>query len=464
MLNYKEVAIFMCLLKNIELVKQTIKVLKNMSNLVASVFPTVSSGVLLGSITGIIKNHILAKLPKNYIKYTYIKNSFSSITEDGLSDDEALVKSKPALSIGLNYTWNDVDSSDGDSFKWGMSRIPVGAWQYAHIYRKIIVNEQDRFFLSAIDERLKLTYEIGIKLNSETQAYNLLGFVRSYIGVNRPYYINSVDVEIPIPFESLDLLITRVGLNVSTNEGKLAFHDYISRWSGGRVTYKKNLSSGNYNYFLKYNCNILCKIPEIPSIEKNMEGKSVLSADLKWNIELEFPYFTNFIAEHEILDLTMPEIPTQGLSPGNQGDSAIYNFTTRLPITRQLGNKSIALTTEFLTSLNGVIDNTNFKDVLSNDIVFFIENCKNGLVSNTNVITNNLKITLIRDNDLMIEGTDYEINWNTYDIIILGPWANYVYRASLYIDLVEYNKLIMLRNSLEVNQNNPVKKIVEINR
>lgn len=433
-----------------------------MSNLVASVFPTVSSGVLLGSITGIIKNHILAKLPKNYIKYTYIKNSFVSVSESGLSEDEALVKTKPVLSIGLNYSWNDASSSDGDSFKWGMSRIPVGAWQYAHIYKKIIVNEQDHFFLSALDERLKLIYEIGIKLNSETQAYNLLGFVRSYMGINRPYYINSVDVEIPIPFESLDLLVTRVGLNVSTPEGKLAFHKYISKWSGGRVTYKKNLSSGNYNYFLKYNCNILCKIPDIPSIEKNMEGKSVQSADLRWNIEVEFPYFTNFIAEHEIMDLTVPEIPFQGLSPGNQGDSAIYNFTTRLPITRQLGDLSIAITTQFLTSLNTAIDDTNFKDVLSNDIVFFIENCKMRLPLEPNLITDNLKITLVRDDDIMIEGTDYEIDWNNYNIIILSPWVNYVYRASLYINLVEYNKLIMVRNSLEINQNNPVKKIAEI--
>jgi len=87
-----------------------------MANLKATVYPTVGSGVMLGSITGIVKNHILSKLPKGFIKYTYIKNSIASVTEQMNTEESTLVKERPALSIGLNYSFNEA-VSQGDQFR-----------------------------------------------------------------------------------------------------------------------------------------------------------------------------------------------------------------------------------------------------------------------------------------------------------------------------------------------------------
>jgi hypothetical protein len=431
-----------------------------MANLRATVYPTVGSGILLGSITGIIKNHIISKLPKNYIKYVYIKNSIPSVSEKDNNEEDYMVKDKPALSLGLNYSYNEAVSI-GDNFKWGMSRIPVNTYMYDSIYTKIFMNETDHIYLTSIDERTKLVFDVAIRLDSETQAYNLMQFMRSYIGVSRPFYLQSIDVEVPLPFECLYLIASAKNFNLTNKPELINFHDYLRKYSGGRITYKKNLSSGNFNYFMKYNCNILCKIPDIPSIERTTEGKSVIDSMIRYNMEIEFPSYTNFITEYEEFDMT-PNDQSTNTQLGNSENSAVYNFTSKFHFGRMEGDKTIALTFEFISDINTAIDETPFKDSLSEPLNFFIEHQKQFLLSEPDSVSKYIKILMMRDSDLLTEGIDYEIDWDKYTIRLLNPWFNYTYHLAFYIDLVAYNSVMMIRNTLSLNQNLPIQKIVEV--
>ena len=429
-----------------------------MANLKATVFPTVGSGVMLGSITGIVKNHVLSKLPKGFIKYTYIKNSIASVTEQMNTEESTLVKERPALSIGLNYSFNEA-VSQGDQFRWGMSKIPVGVHMYDSIYTKIFYNEQDYIYLSTIDERTKLVYDVAIRLDSETQAYNLMNYMRAYIGVGRPYYLNRVNIETPIPFECLKMISAGKGFDLKDPAGRQAFHEYLTKWSGGRVTYKKNLSSGNYNYFLLYNANILCKIPDAPSIEKNTEGKSVVNADLRFQLEVEFPTFTNFITEREELS---PVDSGMNDMVDDSGSAVIYNFTSQMPVTRMLDDKTLALYFEVVTGLNETVDETPFEEALQPRVMFFIQHQRQYLGTDPDSIKRHMKISVIRDTEPLVEDVDYEVDWDSYTVRILNPLLNYVYRFALYMDLVKYNQIMEIHDSLSLRQHEQVNKVKEI--
>lgn len=429
-----------------------------MANLKATVFPTVGSGVMLGSITGIVKNHILSKLPKGFIKYTYIKNSIPSVTEQMNTEEANLVKERPALSIGLNYSFNDA-VSQGDQFRWGMSKIPVGVHMYDSIYTKIFYNEQDYIYLSTIDERTKLVYDVAIRLDSETQAYNLMNYMRAYVGVGRPYYLNRVNIETPIPFECLKLISAGKGFNLKDPAGRQAFHEYLSKWSGGRVTYKRNLSSGNYNYFLLYNANILCEIPDAPTIEKNMEGKSVVNADMRFQLEVEFPTFTNFITEREELS---PVDDGMKDMVDDSGSAVIYNFTSQMPVTRMLDEKTLALYFEVVTGLNETVDETPFEEALQPRVMFFIQHQRQYLGTDPDAIKRHMKVSVIRDTEPLVEDVDYEVDWDGYTVRILNPLLNYVYRFAFYIDLVKYNQVMEIHDSLSLRQHEQVNKVKEI--
>lgn len=431
-----------------------------MANLKATVFPTIGSGSMLSSITGIVKNHILSKLPKGYIKYTYIKNSIPSVTEQANGEEETMIKEKPALSLGLNYSFNEA-VTQGDNFRWGMSKIPVGVHMYDSIYTKIFFNEEDFIYLSTIDERTKLVYDVAVRLDSESQAYNLMNYLRSYVGVGRPYYLSRVNIETPVPFECLTMISAGKGFDLRTPDGLRAFHDYLTVWSGGRLTYKKNLSSGNFNYFVKYNANILCKIPDVPTIERTTEGKSVLSADVRFQLEVEFPTLTNFITERE--ELTPVEDREMGDMISLAGtNSVIYNFTAQMPLKRMHETKTLTLYFEIVTDVNESVDETQFRDMLQPRVMFFIEHQRQYLAKDPDAIRRHLKILVIRDVEELVEERDYEVDWESFTVKILNPHLNYVYRFAVYVDLVKYNEIMDVHDSLGTRQHEAVSKIQEI--
>jgi hypothetical protein len=67
--------------------------------------------------------------------------------------------------------------------------------------------------------------------------------------------------------------------------------------SGNGITYKKDNASGRYMYFYKYRTNVFCKIPDMPSLTKNVDGKSIVDTDITLNFEVEFFNNLNFILE-----------------------------------------------------------------------------------------------------------------------------------------------------------------------
>jgi hypothetical protein len=415
-----------------------------MAKLQATTFPMIGSGTMLSSITGLIKNHILARLPKNYIKYVYIKNSIASVTERNRDEEMKLIKEKPSLSLGLNYAYNE-PVSFGDQMPWGMSRIPVRAYQRTSIYRPVLLNDIDNMYISTIDERIKLNFDVGIRVDSETQAYNLLMYMKSYIGVNRPYYLNRANLEVPMPINALNLIIKSKGFDISTPQGLMDFHDYLTKWSGGQITYKKNLGSGNMNYFMKFSSNVLCKITDMPTIDKTMEGKSVLDAIVRYNIEVELVNFTNFISEHEELQ-PLPEPP---LLIGETGNTMVYNFTAKMPFTRQLDDgKVLAVTLDFITDLNSAIDITSFDDALRPDVRYFIEHQLGLIPDEANAILDHTKIRVLRDHEDLIEDDDFTVDWSKKEVSILHPRTNYVYTLALYLDLTLYNSVVRERDRI----------------
>ena len=431
----------------------------SVSSMRASVYSTLGSGVLLSSATGIIKNHLLSKFPKNFFKYVYIKNSFPGVTEGGLDDDARMVKDRPALSLNLRYDFNEAAFA-GDSFRWGLSQIPVRAYERSAIYRSVLMCEADRVFISAADDRVKLSYEVGLKVDSEVQAYNITGYVRNYIGVNRPYYLSKVDVEVPVPLASLAVVGEKLGIDVRSMDAaqRQTFHEYLTRWSGGTLTFKKNLSSGNWIYFSKYVCNILCRITDQPQIERVTEGKAVTEATVKFQLDIEFPILTHFITEFEP-PLT-GQNPTEGLD--DMGDAVIYNFTTKeFLFDRQRGVRTLSTTFDFVTDLNTEADRTPLNEVLSEELVFFIEYMKKLLPNDPDVYSKNFEVLVTRDHDV-VDPSEYEVDWDERELVLHNPRPNYVYRIGLYVDLVEFTKVMEVRRSLGYRQNDPVKKVAEI--
>ena len=413
--------------------------------LYTKVFPTITSSMVFGTLLGVIKEHVISKLPKNFIKNTYITNSIASISEEYYDEDTQLLKRIPLLSLGVSFEYNPSDAEYIDVIRFGVKHVPKNTWLHPEVYTRFLVNEKDKVFITALNSRLKITLNAGIRVESEIQAMNLVSFLRNSIGIDRPYYISDVPMEIPIPLELLDSVFIASGIDKNDPYWQNKFSSFINTYSGGTIIMKKNLSTGNFVYYVRYKANLLTKISGMPSLQKNLEGKSVINTDVTWNFEVDLPFYSNFITENLIEEVDQPFISNE-----DNVDSIVYNYSFKKPMIRQLNKKDLIQQMEFLTEVNVKIDVTDFSDSLSQDLVLFIDRCLNESTTGAN-----LEIMLWKDNILLNEGKDYEVDWKEKKITIVDPWYNYVYRLGIYIstenfvNFVESKKKTNVREILE---------------
>jgi hypothetical protein len=412
---------------------------KQESELKASIFNLMGNSVMLSSITGLMRHYMISRFPSNFFKYTYISNSTAGVTEANLDDDNIVIKEKPSLYVKLNIDLLQPDAFAGDSLMHTKQMFRKHAYTHTDLYQLILYNEDDRFYISSVNERTKLSYEFGIKVESEFQALNIARYIQGNLRINRPFYINGTYIETAIPGGALNLILYNKGYDISTQQGLEEFHKFLHDYSGGNITFKKNLASGNFIYFFRYRTNILCKITDNPSIEKIMEGKSVIESTVKFTMEVEFHDYLRFITEffwskYEPQD-NLPIIEDNGMS-------IIYNFTTTLSIPEGIGTKLLANKVKILTELDGLIDTIDLLDILNENQSNFISYLMSDDIKDYVIFKELIMVIVYRDDQIISEVIDYYIDWENRSLKLISPLRNYVYTIALYIDNVEFNNYL----------------------
>ena len=244
-----------------------------MSELVASTHTLLSGYNLYSSVLNYVKQYFINNMPQNFFKYIYMRNSSAYVTEQRLlNNEDKFVKPKPALGINVNFERSDATFT-GDAFHFGRSNIRVNAYSHNDIYDAVFKDFDRCSFVSAFRTKTKLVLEIGMKIETEVKAVSVENYIRSHIGYNRPFYMNNVFLECPLPNSLIKEILISSGMPFVTSNDITAFNTYLHNKSFGSISYKKNNTTGNYLYFHKFSTNILCNITDKPSITKNMENK-----------------------------------------------------------------------------------------------------------------------------------------------------------------------------------------------
>ena len=160
------------------------------------VYPTITSSSILGGVVGVIKNHLINKLPKNFVKNVFITNSIPSISEEYYNDDTEILKQFPLLSIGIGMEYEPSEAERFDTVRLGVKHVPKQTWLNTSVYRRFLLNLEDNVFITALVSRLKVTLNIGLRVESEIQAFNIVSFLRNSIGIDRPFFISKIFMEI----------------------------------------------------------------------------------------------------------------------------------------------------------------------------------------------------------------------------------------------------------------------------
>lgn len=404
--------------------------------LVAAKYDINVSNSLYSSVLGLVRGYVQGLFPPDFFKNVYIRNSSVAVVTAKEDDDQRIMIDKPNLSLFMNYEPGQA-SFNGDPFIFGNMMVLREAHGYRNIYNRIAWDNQEMIYISALESKAKHTFEITVQLNTEMQCINVLGYLKAKCGIERPFFLNSRYIEVPIPPSLIGAIAAAKEFTLATTDEMLAFNNLLNKISDGRITSKRHDGSGKFAYFYKYATNLLVKAVNYDNIDKVMDGKSENYATVKFSLEVEYGTHVNFIAESY-----------QNLPPPVFGDfilddigfGAIMHWTINLPVTEQLedGRKCV-LRAEIVTEPNETVDSTEFKPLIHSQVIKYIEHLR---LTSEDEIRVKFKPILYRDARLLEEGIDYEVDWTSYTLIILNPFINYDYRFFLYAPVNELNAYI----------------------
>lgn len=370
------------------------------------------------SIIGIVKDYILSIFPKNYIKTVHITSTLVELLQDGKKDDEIAVKDLPALSIDLDTSYDE--ATFVTNFPFTKHNLPQNI-EYNNSYNQLVHTEDS--FITGLDNRQKLNINLKFKVNSQMQAYNIIQYIKGRLGFNRPFVLHKVPVEVPIPNKILNSLYIKYKNKKAIDFTlKNEFNEYLKKISNGNILFKKHESSGEYLYFAKYLCNILCKINNDPPKEEQEEKNKIkIASEFEIPLSVEFMYFVGFVSTI-IIDNEDELRLWNMLNKMEDGEPrrvyTAYNVNLAF---RKETEYELLHTLDIITDINTTIDTTSLKDDLPEDVKTFIQSKDESLV-----------IDVLYYNHILIQNVDYEMIYDDLELRIINPFENSCYRINIY--------------------------------
>lgn len=387
---------------------------------------TTSLSSVIGNVTMMMMKHIESKFPKDYFKSSYVSTTLGSIQQYNKS---GVYKSQlPKLFMKPEYDLNDNTFFD---------LIP--RWHRANeflfknlprYYKPLLINDEDKFYLYIVPDRLKLNFEVKVRVSSIMQQINFMNYLKHSFNLNGYFFINDVPLEAEVPKTFIQVMAEAKGLDLNKYSlgdiEVMNFNEYLKTFSYGHIVPKKNLADGNLMYSSKYSSNILVKV-ETPSANVDRKGMVDGDPEITFNVSSELWIPCNYI--FETIETPSPEIIDD--TDVMDRDHIILNYTVKTTPDKTIGDKTLLSWQGFITDANVDVDRLEISDVIEDNIKKIISyNIDNG-IDNYSIFD----IVLYKDEHKLVRDEHFTFNWETLTLNTLNPYYNMTYHVGLYGNL-----------------------------
>lgn len=415
----------------------------SMSEEILSCKVSTSISSLIGSITSYLLQYIKEKFPKNYFKDTYINDSLVS---NKIAFKNIIKLKKPTIII--TPTYNAENGAMGVlpyffSTKYFTFKKPKKN------YNGVLYDNINNIYIYSIPDRIKINYNIRIKLPTIMSGYDVVHYIKQSFDTNNSMnYLNNINLETEIPKIFVWYIAKKLNVDINTIEGRNLLNEYLQKNSYNGIHERINLSTGNPSYAYIYKTNILCNIPDDPSLEKNYNNKSVDNSTVEFQLSFELWTHSNYLMEMKdnIMKEDFPE------SNFTENDKLKYNlFIPTDYIKEIIDNKHLILTEKFLPDVNVEVDKLDLKLVINKELQEVIKE-----INNNHFNIDKLLLVKIFANKDEIDKENFSVDWNTLELSTKHPISNRTYTLIIYGNLKLLNKIDWF---ILKNQRNLIKTI-----
>lgn len=389
---------------------------------------------IIGSVTAYITEYFKSKFPDSFFKDTYIS---STMAASAIKKDYGDVKKRPYLFVQPQF-----DLSPGI-----MNELPLlftdTSWVFLKNLRKnynLVFEDNDtgvRVFNGF--KRTKISYRLGIKVNSEIQGWNTISYIDQNFQTNGWFYLNNVYLNNQVPQFIIENMVKRLGLDLNEPLDREQFQQYLLKYSFNGIEEVKDMSTGNNRYVYKYPVNILINYPDMSNQNKTMRNNVIQNSQIEFTITAELWTPSMFILELDSME-RFKNLPP--INPKKYEEDGKYRFSLimnqdYIPYSKY--GRNLLMKRNFIPEVNVEYDEIDLKPVMPINVFKACNILKEFKIPMSKLFTVDL---YINGNKLFDEM--YSVDEKDFILKTKNPMKNTTYTVTIYADMEILNKINIL--------------------
>lgn len=408
-----------------------------------------SSSVTYGNVSCAVRELIKSKFPYDYFKYTNISSEMAYrniFRQFGGTNNkmEFNKRKKPYLIINPIYREHDPDAF--------MNEIPLTKnmdnMQYGFDRKFLfnVVNDMENdYALRYKVNRDVIEFDVQVVVSTLHQQLDIYKFMYNTMVWNRPYVIRlALESIIPRNIISQIGLIMDMDIDNPNQNMTPVMLQYLNKVSAYPITYKLKNASALDEFFMYYNHNAIITFTDISIEDGNKKNMSDESYTISFKVQTEFNLPGLYILEGKP-DLNKKLKISVGVYDVYKNTTefvpimTIDNLHHRFPVEKD--GLRLYTTSMFNISKdkNSNKDTLDIGELFDNNIIQIIrENYEYNVPMDTFI-----KVIVTKDNEEILEGIDYKVNWTNLTIDVYNLDVTSTYRLILYINNLKLNQRLI---------------------
>lgn len=382
--------------------------------------------------------------PENFFKYTHVttKTTLAEIKNSMNKKKVDFVKHRPILLVEPNLDF----SYDGtmDKTRYGERMFPHhGEVRRKHM-KSVLSDEIEGIDLEYIYNEYRMNVKFDTILETYNQMINVFNLVKNGVRIEQPYYVG-INTDLILPKHFINEISQRVNIPIGTQE----FFEYLNRVSHRPISYRKNPSSGNYEYFLYDELSVRVKYNKPDANMGNREGFDMTDFMVTQEVEIIFNSPSLFYIFMEYPDVVLNPTAIEINYEDEANDILITTIQLdNIPEEDYIGNKLLNHTL-YEPDWGVESDTLDITTLLSKEINEVIDYYIQNDMEIGEVIT--LAVTL--DNDILELDTGYNYNVSNRELYTHKIKKDGTYRLFIYVNnslLNEMMQVVLDKSRIEV--------------
>lgn len=378
---------------------------------------------------------------KKYFKYVHIDTRMA-YTEFAINNNkEFFHKNKPILSIKpvIDITNEDIFLTHSlmTTNMYGQSFQSSSGFNMNPFFRDLKHGNMLKYQL----DRIRVVFGCVIMVDTIPEQINMFNTLNAMVVQERPYYYRTA-IEIQIPHQMMQMISIDSGIPIYDENGSVEkFLKFINMNTCKPVTFQMKNSTGTEEFFMYYPLNIEYTFADFDRGELDKKGFASSSAQFSFSLTTEFnianlfeyvPATGSDVIKREDFQVEIDYTKQGLLVPiytyedmfSSYNDDGWKYFTSRMYKVETTVDNDVFDISEIFTS-------TNIKDIIEYHNQHGIDN----------KIFFDIKVMMV--DKYLVEGKDFEFDFNTLTLVTKTLNPNVTYRFIIYVNNEYVNDLMV---------------------